>query len=149
MARLQLLFTLIILATAVGVGSIICHGVMREAVKGALGIILVATLLTPFLGALKGFFELEIPEIGNGSYGEFDEITALAFSEGVRDAIVDEFSVSGDVRVIVRDFDPAQLRAESITVIIPTSAALVDFRAVREYTERNFSRDGGCEVLYG
>ena len=146
---MQLLFTLILLSVAVGLCGAVCHGVMREAVRGALGIILVATLLVPFLGVVDGLSDLEIPDVGNGEYGEFGEITALAFSEGVREAIGDEFSINGDVRVVVRGFDPSSLRAESITVVIPTSAALVDFRAVREYAEKHFTGDGGCEVVYG
>ncbi len=146
---MQFLYTLIILGTAVGVGSAVCHGAMREAVRGALGVVLVAAMIIPFLGVVSGLENFNPPNSELGGEGGFEEITSLAFSEGIKRAIADEFSVKGEINVIVRDFSPAELRAGSITVVIPTSAALVDFRAVREYAEKNFTRVGGCEVVYG
>ncbi len=144
---MELLYTLIILGTAVGAGSIVCHGAMREAVRGALGIMLVAAIAVPFLSAASRLEDLELPSAEEWGEDGLGEITSLAFSEGIAEAIADEFSVR--VEVVVRGFNPAELRAESITVVIPTSSPLVDFRAVREYTEKNFTRVGGCEVLYG
>ncbi|MBR3680840.1 MAG: hypothetical protein IKL79_02405 [Clostridia bacterium] len=147
---MELLYTLIILGAAVGVGSAACHGAMRGAVRGALGVLLVCSMVAPFLGAVARLenLELELPS-GESETDGFTEITALAFADGVREAICDEFSIKAEINVIVRGFSPAELRADSITVVIPTSAAHVDFRAVREYTEKSFTRVGGCEVVYG
>ncbi len=146
---MQFLYSLIILSTAVGVGSLVCPSVMRDAVRGALGVLLISSLILPFVGAVSTVVDFDIPETGGEVSDGFSEITALAFSQGVKDAITEEFSLDCEVQIVMRGFSPTELLAERITVVIPTSAAFVDFRAVREYTEKNFTRVGGCEVVYG
>lgn len=146
---MQFLYTIIILATAVGVGGVVCHPTMRDAVRGALGVLLVTSMAIPFVGAVSSVVDLDRLDMGGQATDGLSEITAIAFADGVRDAITEEFSINCDIRVIVRDFSAGDLIAGSVTVVIPTTAAHVDFRAVREYVEDNFTRVGGCDVVYG
>lgn len=149
---MSFLYTLILLTAAVGIAAALCHGPMREAVRSALGILLVSAMLSPFLSLLSSLDGLSSSSLGIGSYVEKDafcEITSVAFEEGVRAAIADAFSVGEGVEVRVRGFSPSELRADGVTVILPQGAAGVDFRAVRDYVEQNFTRVGGCEVIYG
>ena len=153
--KMQFLYTLVILGVAVGLGSILCQGGMRDAVRGALGVVLIAVMIVPFLTAMLRLCDfvteggdIRFPVVENDTEA-FDEITATAFADGIKEAIKKDFSINGEVAVKVRGFSVTELRADSITVVIESSDLLVDFRAVREYTEKNFTRVGGCEVLYG
>ena len=149
---MSFLYTLIILSCAVGIGVMLSHSAMREAVRAALGLLLISAMLSPFVGAIAAAGEL-IDSSWDGvldTGGEsLEGITALAFGEGVADAISSAFSGADGVRVLVREFCPTEMRAESITVILPSAAVGVDFRAVRGFVEENFTRVGGCEVVYG
>ena len=145
------LYTLIILSCAVGVGVMLSHSALRDAVRSALGLLLVSAMLTPFVAALGTVGELsdlsfeDLFDTGDGVEG----ITELAFEEGVADAISSTFAGADGVRVTVRGFSAAELRAEGLTVILTSDAVGVDFRAVRDFVEENFTRVGGCEVVYG
>ena len=148
---MNFLYTLIILSCAVGIGVMMSHSALRDAVRSALGVLLISAMLSPFVAALGTVGELsdlsfdDLFDTGGGVEG----ITELAFEEGIADAISAAFSGADGTRVAVRGFSPAQLRAEGVTVILPSSAVGVDFRAVREFVEENFTRVGGCEVVYG
>ena len=146
---MEFLYTLIILTVAVGVGGAICHGGMRDAVRGALGVLLLASMILPFIGAVSRLPDIEISGDGFEVDGGLEEITSVAFAKGVGDAIADEFSMKESPDVILRDFSPSELLAGSITVVIPGSSPTVDFRRVRDFVEQNFTRVGGCEVVYG
>lgn len=148
---MNFLYTLIILSCAVGIGVMMSHSALRDAVRSALGVLLISAMLSPFVAALGTVGELsdlsfdDLFDTGGGVEG----ITELAFEEGVADAISSAFSGADGTRVAVRGFSLAQLRAEGVTVILPSGAVGVDFRAVREFVEENFTRVGGCEVVYG
>lgn len=148
---MNFLYTLIILSCAVGIGVMMSHSALRDAVRSALGVLLISAMLSPFVAALGTVGELsdlsfdDLFDTGGGVEG----ITELAFEEGVADAISAAFSGADGTQVAVRGFSAAQLRAEGVTVILPSGAVGVDFRAVREFVEENFTRVGGCEVVYG
>ena len=145
------LYTLIILSCAVGVGVMLSHSALRDAVRSALGLLLVSAMLTPFVAALGTVGELSDLSFDDlfDTEGGVEGITELAFEEGVADAISSTFAGADGVRVTVRGFSAAELRAEGLTVILPSDAVGVDFRAVRDFVEENFTRVGGCEVVYG
>ena len=149
---MNFLYTLIILSCAVGIGVMLSHSAMREAVRAALGLLLISAMLSPFVGAVAAARDLlDSPWDGVLDTGgeSLDDITSLAFGEGVANAICSAFSGADGVRVVVRDFQSTEMRADGITVILPSGAVGVDFRAVRDFVEENFTRVGGCEVVYG
>ena len=149
---MNFLYTLIILSCAVGIGVMLSHSAMREAVRAALGLLLISAMLSPFVGAVAAARDLlDSPWDGVlDTDGEsLEDITSLAFGEGVANAISSAFSGADGVRVVVRDFQPTEMRADGITVVLPSGAVGVDFRAVRDFVEENFTRVGGCEVVYG
>lgn len=146
---MEFLYTLVILTVAIGVGGVICHAGMRDAVRGALGALMLASMILPFVGAVSELCDIDFSGVGSEVDGGFAEITSTAFAEGIGSAIAEKFSMKEPPDVIVRDFSPSVLSAESITVVIPSDCPLVDFRRVRDFVEENFTRVGGCEVVYG
>ena len=148
---MNFLYTLIILSCAVGIGVMMSHSALRDAVRSALGVLLISAMLSPFVGAISAAFDFSGVSLDDFLDGgeSLESVTELAFEEGVADAISSAFSGADGTRVAVRGFSVAQLRAEGVTVILPSGAVGVDFRAVREFVEENFTRVGGCEVVYG
>ena len=148
---MNFLYTLIILSCAVGIGVMMSHSALQDAVRSALGVLLVSAMLSPFVGAISAaldFSDMSFDGLFGGNES-LESVTELAFEEGVASAISSAFSRADGVRVTVRGFSTAELRAEGVTVILPSDAVGVDFRAVRDFVEENFTRVGGCEVVYG
>ena len=148
---MNFLYTLIILSCAVGIGVMMSHSALRDAVRSALGVLLVSAMVSPFIGAISAavdFSDMSFDGIFEGGES-IETVTELAFEEGVAKAVSSAFSGADGTRVAVRGFSPSELRADGVTVILPSDAVGVDFRAVRDFVEENFTRVGGCEVVYG
>jgi hypothetical protein len=148
---MNFLYTMIILSSAVGIGGMMSHSALRDAVRSALGVLLISAMVSPFVGAISAaldFSDMSFGGVFDGG-GSFESVTELAFEEGVASAVSSAFSGADGVRVTVRGFSPGELRCEWVTVILPSDAVGVDFRAVRDFVEENFTRVGGCEVVYG
>ncbi len=147
------LLTLVVFASlTVSLATALAYPALKGAVSGALGILLLLTVAAPFLSTVRALAdgELDLPNFSVDGDGEFENITTAAFEMGVADALVDRFGrgLTG-VRVRAREFDPEDMRADGLTVVLPPGAATVDYRAVKAYLVENFTRGGGCEVYYG
>lgn len=124
-----------------------CTDTKRGATKFALGVILLASLVVPVKGIVEGavlpLFDIKDTEYKDSS--AFSEFTEEYFCEGVRLAVADEFSLDAhDVEVITVGFSVEDMRAEVIKIKLLRAAAGADYRAVREYIEKNDL--GKCEV---
>jgi len=124
-----------------------CTDTKRGATKFALGVILLASVMAPIKGIIEGavlpIFDIEDTEYKDS--GAFSEYTEVYFCEGVRLAVADEFSLAAeDIEVIAVGFSAENMRAEIIKITLFRTAVSADYRAVREYIEKNDL--GKCEV---
>lgn len=149
---MELLFLAVVSSVAVALGVALSHPSLRGAVRGALGVLLVLTLFAPFVNAVAGLAQgdFKLPDISYGDGGGFEEITLAAFEDGIAAALEERYgsSLTG-VSVRVRGFNPREMRAEGVTVVLPKGAGMLDYREIRDYLDENFTRDGGSEVFYG
>ena len=120
-----------------------------RSVRAALGIILLASFIIPFVNGFVSFSEnLEniLPEYGADHDIDLrEELAEDAFLRGIKNAVADKFNVSeDDIRVNCSGFSFEKMRAEKINIILSGSAAFYDIRSIREYIEG--SGFGECEV---
>jgi len=145
------LFLFVLSSVAVALCAALAHPALRGAVRGALGVILLLTLLVPFTDAVGGLLsgEIRLPEYSDESGTGFEEITLAAFEEGITASLIDRYGVGlTGVRVRARGFDPSVMRADGITVVLPEGAESLDYREIRDFLDKNFTRGGGSEVFY-
>lgn len=148
---MNLLTLVIISSLTVSLATALAYPALKNAVSGALGILLLLTVASPFVTVVRGALdgEITLPDFSVDGEEKFEQITTAAFERGVAEALVDRFGgVLSGVRVRARGFDPTDMRADGLTVVLPSAAATVDYRAVKDYLVENFTRGGGCEVYY-
>lgn len=148
---MESLILFILSSVAVALCSALAHPALRGAVRGALGLILLLTLIMPFTDGVGKLLsgEIKLPEYSDGSGTEFEKITLAAFEEGITASLIERYGTAlAGVRVRVRGFDPSEMRADGITVILPEGAESLDYREMRDYLDKNFTRGGGSEVFY-
>lgn len=111
-------------------------------------LILLSALALPLADVLKGLTleEIPLPELGDAS--EFNEEMEEAYALGIRRALCSEFSLSEDeVRVVLTDFDAAQIGKGRVEVFLSGRAALADRLGMETYL-----KEGGilnCEITVG
>ena len=110
-------------------------GESRKASRLALGIILLASLVSPIASAVRGLASIDFSD--TGAYVESSAVEKTleeAFCEGVAVCIAEEFSLKGDtVRVKARAFNSETMRADELTVTLSGSSATKDLKAVESF----------------
>lgn len=121
---------------------------VERAERAAFSVLLIAALATPTASVLSyigTLIRLPSGERPTPDTSVYEQTLTDAFSEGVRRAVCEKFSVRAEaVRVGVRGFSVKEGRAESITVLLLGEAWHVDHRAVKSYIEKEGW--GACEV---
>ena len=122
----------------------------RSAVERfAVGVITLSVILAPISGIISDFdvegwldsLKQEQGEINS----EYEATVEAAFSDGIKRAVAEEFSLNKDnIRVRVVGFNAAEMSAERIYVSLSGSAAIADYRAVKKYLDR--LDIGECDV---
>lgn len=145
---------LVVLLSAAAVLSIalaVSHNALRGAVRAALGLVLLLSLISPLTGFFSELISPSVPDAPTQDAGsDFEKITTEAFEEGIAGALIERWgeAVRG-CSVICRGFSVSDMLAESISVALPRSALNVDYREIRDFVAKNFTRGGYCEVYYG
>lgn len=139
-------------ALLVGVVSMISHPRFSPITSGALGILLLFSLLQPLFALIDG----------NGSFPIFkpllpDGVTdVLEYSEGVyfeamSDCIEESFGLSEtDLKIKAEGFDIEKLKYKSISVTLVGGGYFTDRERVENFIIENFLGEGGrASVVYG
>lgn len=111
-------------------------------------LILLSALALPLFEAVEHLTleQIPLPELGDAS--EFNEEMEGAYAEGIRRALCAEFSLSeSEVRVVLTDFDAAQIEQGRVEVFLSGRAALGDRLGMEKYL-----KEGGilnCEITVG
>lgn len=107
-----------------------------KTVRSALGIILIAALISPLAGILKGGLSLDFdydtpPAADDEGYAEY---MAEAMREGIELALMDKFSLKEDeVSVKIIGFDAQRMRCEKCVVKLSYGGGFADFRGIERY----------------
>ncbi len=120
-----------------------------KTVRSALGIILIAALITPVAGLIRGGLSLDFdfgtspPTADDERYSEY---MAEAMREGIELALMDKFSLKeGEVSVKILGFDTQRMRCEKCVVKLSYGGGFADFRGIERYcTECGADK---CEVI--
>lgn len=119
------------------------HTAMKSAVRCALGIIMVLVISRPFVGFIEDLSKLSFDLSGSdgGGYSEIIEEKAMdSFCLGVTRAVADKFSCDEEnITVSCDGFVFETMSTDCINVTLRRSAALLDYRAVREYVIKNIN----------
>ncbi len=147
----EYLTVLLSAAAALSIALAVSHNALRGAVRAALGLVLLLSLVAPLTGIFSELISPSVPDVPtlDGS-SDFENITTVAFEEGIAGALVERWgeAVRG-CSVICRGFSVSDMLAESISVALPRSAVNIDYREIRDFVSENFTRGGYCEVYYG
>ncbi len=112
-----------------------------------MGVLLAAALILPLpgiIGAVGDSLSGGLPSVEIGE-GEYLAVAEEAFSEGIRRAVCQKFSLAEDsVEVKVTGFILSEMRAEKIKITLSGVAALADYKAIESYLEGQSL--GECEV---
>lgn len=114
----------------------------------ALGIILVCAVIDPLVSMVRGLIDIDYSE--NEAIGQtvYEKTAEEAFLDGVRLAIMQEFSISAqELSVSAVGFSSQSMNCERITVTLMGSACFADVGAIRAFVEEN--NLGKCEVKLG
>ena len=110
-------------------------GESRKASRLALGIILLASLVSPIASAVRGLASIDFSD--TGAYVESSAVEKTleeAFCEGVAVCIAEEFSLKADtVSVKAHAFNSETMRADELTVTLSGSSATKDLKAVENF----------------
>ena len=120
-----------------GIALLLCYGSDRGE-SLAVGIITLSVILTPLV---REAAELDPEDWLDSVRGEVSEVSPeyipvleQAFSDGIKRAVAEKFSLNEDnVRISLVGFDAEKMRAERIRIVLRGSAALSDYRAVEKY----------------
>lgn len=120
-----------------GIALLLCYGSDRGE-SLAVGIITLSVILTPLV---REAAELDPEDWLDSVRGEVSEVSPeyipvleQAFSDGIKRAVAEKFSINEDnVRISLVGFDAEKMRAERIRIVLRGSAALSDYRAVEKY----------------
>ena len=111
----------------------VSHTALRESARLAMGVLLLSFAVAPIGALLPPAFDLEIPKV-NFEGGAYIEVTEEAFCRGIAEALSDEYSVGSDCFIVVcQGFELEKMTAECVSVTLTGRAALLDYRAVREF----------------
>ncbi len=147
----EYLVALIAISLACSIALALSHTALRRTLRGALGVLLLVSLLSPLVTLARDVTGLSLPELdlalGEGE-DAFIKITETAFEEGIAAAVGERWRGVSGVRVYSRGFDTSDMLADRITVYLSDDSVWIDYREVREYVAENFTRDGACEVIY-
>ena len=119
------------------------HTAMRNAVRCALGIIMVLVISRPFVGFIESLSELSFDSshIGGVAGSEIlEEEARESFCLGISRAVADRFSDNEEnISVSCDGFVFETMSSDCISVTLRGSAAFLDYRAVREYLANNIN----------
>ena len=122
------------------------HTSLRESVRAAMGVVLLLFMLSPIASLISGVLDVRLPS-GDFTFGEsYTAVTEEAYCKGIASALRDEFSAPGDCFYVYCDgFVFETMYSKKVYVTLTGKAALLDYRAVREFVI-NSVETGGCEV---
>ena len=126
-------------------------GDARKSSRLALGIILLASLISPVISAVRGLASIDFSD--TGSYVESSAVEKTleeAFCDGIAGCIAEEFSLKRDsVSVKAIGFNSETMRADVLTVTLSGVAATKDLVAIESFA--NGLEAGKCvlEVRVG
>lgn len=114
--------------------------------RSAQRVLFAAALVLPLLNTAVSFDGV-LPSLPPYSEeeGEYSEVIAEAFCDGVGRAVRERYSLpDGTVRVEVTGFDPRSMRAEKIEITLSGRAITIDRWAIKDFIEGEGL--GECEV---
>ena len=137
------------ISVCVGVLELISYNRNSAAERAALGIIFLYVVLSPLADAAWNF---ELGDLSaNNMIGEteadveYEAAAEEAFSEGIRRAVADKFSLPREsITVRIYGFEFSKMRCERIFLLLCGRAAFADNKAVEKYV--NEMGLGECDV---
>lgn len=122
-----------------------------KASRFALGIILLAAVISPLGAAIKGFANMDFVYTGEDySSSAVEKTLEEAFCDGISRAVCEKFSINTEnVSVISEGFDDETMKAELIFLYLSGSAVTADYGSIEDYV--NSLGLGKCilEVYFG
>ena len=141
------------ISVCVGVLELISYNRNSAAERAALGIIFLYVVLSPLADAAWNFElgDLSADNIADNIIGEteadveYEAAAEEAFSEGIRRAVADKFSLPREsITVRIYGFEFSKMRCERIFLLLCGRAAFADNKAVEKYV--NEMGLGECDV---
>lgn len=133
------------IALTVGVS----HTRMKKSTEFGAGVLLICIILLPLVDIIK---DIDV-KIDVGDYLEnieteaADDVLELAFEEGIREYISDEYRLDRELIIVMVDgFDLECMRAERIYITLSGKAALADYKGIEKEVGKEFTKSGECEV---
>lgn len=131
-----------------GAFTLLSHGSGR-AERVVIGIVTLYIIISPLADGLSDFDVDRWLESLRGEgvevSPEYEEVLEQSFSEGLKNAVAEKFSLKRDnIRVSLSGFDVEKMRAERIRISLSGAAALADYKAVEKYI--NGLDVGECEL---
>ncbi len=142
----EYLFTLVSVSLVIGAASfLISHE--ERASRFAVGALLLYAVLFPIVKAAGNidFGSVMSPPVLDTEGGEYELVAKRALEDGIRDAVCEKFSISGDdVRVTAHGFDFEKMKAQSISLVLSGRAIFKDIEKIEKFVSS--LECGICEV---
>ena len=136
--------------TFVAIALNLVHPRQGKATRLVLGIVLISVIMLPIVNIIGKSDEFVMNDSFWNSLGDnkVDDATVEEFFErGIEEYIASECGVAKEnVRVRADGFDIASLKATRIYVSISSGGAFVDYRALEDKLEREFTNGGDCRI---
>lgn len=126
------------------------HPRQGKATRFVIGVVLISAIMLPIVDIVDENDRFLINDSFWESLGdnEVDDATVKEFFErGIEEYIANECGVAKEsVRVSADGFDIASLKAARIYVSISSGGAFVDYRALEDKLEKEFTNGGDCRI---
>lgn len=146
----EYLVMLVCTSAVVGFGMLALRPGEERVGGAALGIILLASVLSPLLSLVGAVGDISAEDI-LGEYGtptvdgDYEERVRDAFEDGVAGAVAERFGLDvADVRAYAHGYDFEHVRAEKIKIVLSGTAVYADSRGICAFVRE--SGLGECEV---
>lgn len=127
----------------------ISHPRLKRSTNFGAGVLLICIIMLPLVDIIK---DIDV-KIDTDSYFESgdtelsDEALEVAFEEGIREYIAQEYRVDKELITVMADgFELESMRAERIYVTLTGKAATLDYKRIESDLEKEFTKRGECEV---
>ena len=133
------------IALTVGVS----HPRMKKSTEFGAGVLLICIILLPLVDIIKDIdVKIDVRDyLENIETEAADDVLELAFEEGIREYISDEYRLDWELIIVMVDgFDLECMRAERIYITLSGKATLADYKGIEKEVGKEFTKSGECEV---
>ena len=141
----DVMYLSVFIALAVGIS----HPRLKRSISFGAGVLIICAILLPLVDIIKDIdIKIDIEDyLENIETNLSDDALEMAFEEGIREYISGEYKVDKDLITVMADgFDFECMRAERIYVTLVGRAAMLDYKMIESVVEKEFNKEGECEV---